>query len=152
MFSQPLTNPIICKNTDGLSFPLNFWKKNFGFYTANGVVDDYEWRGNVQKAEFWALHTSGKKVYDDVLTERQVSNYGKFEIFKDILEKRNEKKLQSIVTCNYTTDAAILEKHKSKSDIEKTFIEFGIRYGNRVYDRLYSDFTVIELQGKSLRK
>ena len=152
MFSQPYGSKILCKNTEGEIYPLSFWKINFGFFTANKVVDDYEWRGNTEKAEFWKLHTSGKKIYDDVLTERQVSNYGKFEIFKDVLEKRNAEKLKSIVTLNYTTDKTIKDKYKEKSPIEISFIEIGLRYGNRVYDRLHSDFTVIELNGKSLRK
>ncbi|MDV7696266.1 hypothetical protein N6B72_04955 [Chryseobacterium soli] len=159
LFSRPLSNPLMIKNKDDLYYPLSYWKHNFNYFDANLVVDDYEWRNGLEKAEFWKKHISGKKnTYDDVLTERQVSNYGKFEIFKDMLEKRNAKQLQTVVNCNYSTDPNLLEKYKdkdgkpTKTRAEITLIEFGIRYGKRVYDRMHSDFTIIELKGKSLRK
>lgn len=159
LFSRPLSNPLMIKNKDDLYYPLSYWKHNFHYFDANLVVDDYEWRNGLEKAEFWKKHISGKKnTYDDVLTERQVSNYGKFEIFKDMLEKRNAKQLQTVINCNYSTDTNLIEKYKdkdkkpTKSRAEITLIEFGIRYGKRVYDRMHSDFTIIELKGKSLRK
>ena len=148
MFSRPLSNPLIIKNRDGLSYPLSFWKIVLRYHTANKVVDDYEWRNTTQKLEFWNKHETGFNIYDDVLTERQVSNYGKFEIFKDVFEKRHDRKLRSIVAVNYSTD----ENIKAETEIERTFIEIGSRYGNRVYDRMFSDFTVLELKGKSLRR
>ncbi|ROI05479.1 hypothetical protein EGI16_03575 [Chryseobacterium sp. G0240] len=159
LFSRPLNKPLLVKNKEEEYYPLALWKRNFNYYDANLVVDDYEWRNGLEKAEFWKKHVSGKNnTYDDVLTERQVSNYGKFEIFKDILEKRNAKQLQTVVNCNYSTDPALLEKYKgkdgqpTKTRAEITLIEFGMRYGKRVYDRMHSDFTIIELKGKSLRK
>lgn len=159
LFSRPLSKPMLIKNKDGDYHPLSLWKHNFHYYDANLVVDDYEWRNGLEKAEFWKKHTSGKKsTYDDVLTERQASNYGKFEIFKDVIEKRNAKQIQTVINCNYSSDPDLLNKYRdkdgklTKSRAEITLIEFGIRYGKRVYDRMHSDFTIIELKGKSLRK
>lgn len=152
MFSRPLSEPIYVKNKEGNFHPLSVWNRNFTMFTANEVVDDYEWRDNTTKAEFWTMHTKGVKVYDDMLTERAVSNYGKFEMFKDVLEKRNAKGLRTVVTCNYTSDAHTLERFKGKELIDITMFEIGIRYGKRVYDRLFSDFNIIELNGKSMRK
>lgn len=152
MFSRSVNDPIYVKNKDGVFYPLSAWNKRFTMFTANDVVDDYEWRDNTNKAEFWLDHTRGVKVYDDMLTERAVSNYGKFEMFKDVLEKRNAKGLRTIVTCNYTSDVQTLERFKGKELIDVTMYEIGIRYGKRVYDRLFSDFNIIELNGKSMRK
>lgn len=154
MFSRPISEPIYIKNKDGELYPLSAWNKGFSMFTANQVVDSYEWRSNTEKAEFWTLHTKGVKFYDDLLTERMVSNYGKFEIFKDVLEKRNDKRLRTVITCNYTSDKNFISQFdgKGKDLLDITMFEMGVRYGKRVYDRLFSDFNIIELSGKSMRK
>ncbi len=70
-------------------------------------------------------------------------NFGKENLFKKILYLRNEKKLKTIITCNYDPSYS--------NDFEKGLDEFGIRYDGRIYDRLFSDFNFIESRGKSLR-
>lgn len=140
LFSQK--SMVHVKDIEGNLEIINRYRMGFKMFSSNLVVDDYEGCNNPdKKLNFWNVHTSGFNLYDDVMTEREVSNYGKFEVFKDILEKRNFKNLKTILTMNYS----------SGTDLDETLTEMGLRYGNRIYDRIYSDFTIIELKGKSLR-
>ncbi len=118
------------------------YKMQFKYFTANQVVEEYESCENPgEKEYFWNRQNKGFTYYDDILTEREASNYGKVEIFKDIFEKRYSDNAKTMISCNYYGDT-----------VETTLAEFGKKYGGRVYDRLFSMFNIIELKGKSLRK
>ncbi len=117
----------------------------FRGYTANNIVSLYENCENAnEKRDFWLRMKVKTAYYDDVKTERIASNYGKANIFKDILEKRYISDLKTHITCNYKVD--------TKNDLEQGLLEFGEKYGGRIYDRLFEMFNIIEFEGKSFRK
>lgn len=116
----------------------------FKGYSTNEVVFMYESCENPsQKKEFNKLMTTGTRFFDDVLTERLASNYGKANIIKDILEERSLKKRRTYITCNYSEE---------NLDLEKGLKQFSVKYGKRIYDRIFSDFNIIKFKGKSRRR
>lgn len=118
---------------------------HFKYYNANTVVDMYEsCKSGDDKKDFWKKIGTRIKCFDDVKTERQASNYGKIELFKDVIEKRYDKGFKTFITCNYHND--------HPNDLQIGLEEFGDRYGGRVYDRLFEMFNVIEFKGGSMRK
>lgn len=124
---------------------MNYKNYSFACYDANDLVNDYEaCEDSVSKDSFWRKLTSGRAYFDDVKTERQASNYGKVNLFKDILERRNARSLITHMTGNYTQDKS--------NDLMEALREYGTKYGSRVYDRLFSDFNIIEFKGKSFRR
>jgi hypothetical protein len=119
-------------------------KTHFRSISAHQVVNEFEKLKNPEEREdFFIKHQRGFRFYDDVKSENDASNYGKENLFKKILYQRNEKRLKTIITCNYNPSFA--------DNFEKGLDEFGIRYDGRIYDRLFSDFNFIEARGKSLR-
>lgn len=117
----------------------------FKYHNANEVVDMYEaCKSGQEKDIFWQKIGTRVKCFDDVKTERQASNYGKIELFKDVIEKRYNKQLKTFITCNY--------HNHHPNDLNLGLQEFGERYGGRVYDRLFEMFNIIEFKGSSLRK
>lgn len=120
--------------------------KTFGFRNMNDVVTDYEQcESHEEKKTFWHYLCKSDCLFDDVKTERNASNYGKVNLFKDILEKRYlNKNIVSHITCNYADDHS--------GNLEIGMDEFGLMYGGRVYDRMSEMFNVIEFKGKSMRQ
>lgn len=122
---------------------LGLFSLKFGYKTANGIIDEYEACENEnEKVQFWQRNTKYLTYFDDVLTERKASNYGKIDIFTELFQKRDAYGSTTLITCNY----------KDGCSLEDSLLEFGARYTGRVYDRLFSMFNVIELKGKSFRK
>jgi len=122
-------------------------KTNITFkgYPANDVITMYEACQNAnEKDVFYKKMNNGTRYFDDILTERIASNYGKNNLFKDIFEIRYEKKMRTYVTCNY--------KDNTSDDLKAGLHQFGEKYGSRVYDRLFSMFNIIEFKGRSFRK
>ena len=117
---------------------------SFRTFNANDVVAMYDaCVGGSEKGHFFNRMNSGTVHFDDVKTERTASNYGKVELFKDIIETRYAKKKKTFITCNYPENAP--------GDLEAALNEFGERYGSRVYDRLFEMFNILEFKGKSFR-
>lgn len=117
----------------------------FKGFAANDVVGLYEkCNDDISKAEFNKKVNFGIRYFDDVKTERQASNYGKVNLFKDILETRYSNKAKTFISCNY--------KEGFEGDLEVALEEFGEKYGGRVYDRLFEMFNIIEFKGTSFRK
>jgi len=136
----------IFRNIKGLSFK---------GYSANDVVTMYErCNDSVTKAELNFKINSGSRFFDDVKTEREVSNYGKVNIFKDIFEIRYSNRItrkndieiinKTHITCNY--------KEGFEGNVKLSIEEFYDRYGARVYDRMFDMFNIIEFKGESFRK
>ncbi len=124
---------------------LQQYLRSFAIYNMNEVVNDYEGCNDQEtKLTFWHRMTSGVCLFDDVKTERDASNYGKANLFKDIIERRYSSGKVTHVTCNYDSS--------HEGNIQAGLDEFGVRYGGRVYDRLFEMFNVIEFNGKSFRK
>jgi hypothetical protein len=121
--------------------------KDYAFKTfnANQVIEMYETAsGYHEKEDFWSQVLKGRCHFDDVKTEREASNYGKANLFKDILERRYDARVKTHISCNYP------ENHPN--DLNRGIQEFGEKYGGRVHDRIFEMFNVIEFKSKSYRK
>lgn len=123
-----------------------YYTRQIRFLSANEVVNLYEGLESVgDKRQFWKRMTEGgAKCFDDIKTERVASNYGKADLFKEIIERRYESKTKTFITCNYHPGYP--------GNIKKGLEEFGEKYGGRVFDRLFEMFNIIEFNGKSFRK
>lgn len=118
---------------------------SFKGYTANNVVVMFEkCKEDSDRDEFEKIMYSGQRYFDDLKTERIASNFGKVNIFKEILEERYSRKLKTFLTTNY--------QDGHPNDLETALFEFADKYGGRVYDRLFEMFNIIEFKGKSFRK
>lgn len=142
MLRYALNNPLGVNDVEGTRQLLGRYKIGFGYHTANDVVKSYESIFNPEEKEaFWSKMSTGMRYFDDVMTENQASNYGKIELFKDILEMRYVTGAKTIISLNYAGNS-----------VDETLDAFGNRYGERIYDRLFEMFNIIELKGGSLRK
>jgi len=135
-----------------LQLALNGCDKSFMSYHAMGIVDEYEACGSPSDKEvFNKKYIKGTfngfkakaKYFDDLKTERDASNYGKINLFKDILEKRYSNHALTHLTCNYDP--------KEEGNLEAGIYEFSAKYGPRVYDRIFSMFNIVEFKGKTFR-
>lgn len=124
------------KNTD----------KSFKGYTTNYSVNHYEASKTNEDAEYFFKDLClGRRYFDDLKTERLVSFYGrKFQLFKDVLETRDANNLITHATINY--------KKGFEGNLQEAINELGEIYGDRVNDRIYKMFNIIEFKGKSFRK
>lgn len=124
------------KNTD----------KSFKGYTTNYAVNHYEASKSSEDAQFFLKDLCrGRRYFDDLKTERMVSFYGrKFQLFKDVFETRDSANLITHATINY--------KKNHEGNLEQAIQEIGEIYGDRVNDRIYKMFNIVEFKGSSFRK
>lgn len=125
---------------------LTLRKINFGFFAMKNtseIVLNYECLDQNEKKDFFNSFTKGKWAFDDLLNEREANNFGKVELFKEILELRCYHKRITHATCNYDP--------KFKDDLKMGLLQFNVKYGGRVYDRLFEMFNIIEFKGNSMR-
>lgn len=103
----------------------------------NDIVQDFNLSESKLKDNVIKYYTRGKYLFDDLGSEVEASNFGKEDIFIRILEHRyNEflnKGTKTFITSNLS------------------FEDIKIRYGERIYDRLYQMFNQIKLRGESRR-
>jgi DNA replication protein DnaC len=138
----------IFKNIDGFAFK---------GYSANEVVTMFEaCSSDIDREEFNKKMYRGTRYFDDLKTERIASNYGKVNLFKEVLEERysrfyptktskeKKRKLKTYITANY--------KDGFPDNMQMALEEFSEKYGERVFDRVFEMFNVIEFKGKSFRK
>ncbi|TDO68777.1 DNA replication protein DnaC [Flavobacterium chryseum] len=117
----------------------------FKSYSANEAVVMFEkCNSDIDRDEFEKVMWRGIKNFDDLKTERIASNYGKVNIFKEILEERYRLKSKTFLICNF--------KEGYEDDLQAAIDELGEKYGGRVWDRVYEMFNIIEFKGKSFRK
>ncbi len=129
----------------------------FKGYSANEVVTMFEKCSTEEdRTAFENIMYRGTKYFDDLKTERIASNYGKVNLFKEILEIRESKfypteseqdpkfKLKTFVTSNF--------KDGFPDEMQIAIDEFEEKYGSRVFDRLFSMFNIIEFKGESFRR
>jgi len=117
----------------------------FRMYLASEVVDNYECCSTQDdKRQFWYLMNKDVIYYDDVKREGIASNYGKANLFKGIIEKREARRLKTYITCNFNEEFP--------NDINAALLEFGEKYESYIFDRLFSAYNIIEFKGKSFRK
>jgi DNA replication protein DnaC len=117
----------------------------FKSFSANEVVTKFEkCSSEIDRDEFEKIMWRGIRNFDDLKTERIASNFGKVNIFKEILEERYRLKSKTFLICNH--------KEGYEDDLQSAIDELGEKYGGRVWDRVYEMFNVIEFKGKSFRK
>ncbi|MEF9476752.1 hypothetical protein OWR28_02415 [Chryseobacterium sp. 1B4] len=148
IFKYARDNAFRIKNKAGEFEQLRWYDIYFSFCTTNDVVSEFEGiKRNEHSGEdyvwdqFWKKHSKGFRYYDDVMTEKVASNFGKVELFKQIFEKRYSNRAKTIISLNYEGES-----------IDSTLEAFAKRYGERNYDRLFEMYNIIELKGESLRK
>ncbi|MCG8182762.1 hypothetical protein [Tenacibaculum piscium] len=116
----------------------------FKFYTSKDLVTKYELCQTAFDKDFFLKDVNRKRMFiDDISSERLASNYGKIDVIEEILSNRYNKNRITFASCNYSNN-----KECAKETIEN----LGVRYGPRIYDRLYEIFNVIEFRGKSYRR
>lgn len=120
----------------------------FKGYSANEAVLMFEKcvgdHSDEMRVEFEKAMYRGDRYFDDLKTERIASNFGKVNIFKEILEERYNRKAKTHITCNF--------KDGFENDVPAAIDEFGEKYGARMYDRMFEMYNIIEFKGKSFRK
>lgn len=117
---------------------------HFRYAGANEMVKEYEKLENpIERDEFYEKYEKGSRFFDDVKAERNASNYGKVNLFEQIFHSRDAKKAKTIITSNFNA--------MHPNNFDKALDEFGEKYGPRVYDRLFSNYNFIVLEGKSFR-
>lgn len=123
---------------------LNFGQHPVRMHNTVDIVEEFESCTNNSRIDVIKKYSKSFRVFDDVKNEREASNFGKVDLFKDILYKRCENyNFRTVILCNYESEF--------NSDIYQAIEGFG-RYGDRNYDRLFEAFNFIELKGKSNRK
>lgn len=117
---------------------------NYKMFSATKVIQEFEKLENQSERNyFYEKHSKGIKCYDDIKSERDASNYGKVNVFKDILIARFENDMKTILTCNFDENFP--------GDYGKALDEFGTKYDGRVYDRIFEMFNIIVVNGTSKR-
>jgi len=149
IFKTADNNRIMVKDKFGTEQILGRYKLSFGLNTSNSVVQEYEAINRCDKESdkeyklhlFAKKHHYGYRYYDDIMSERTASYYGKTELFKEIFEERYSNKAKTMISLNYHDNS-----------LEKTLEMYAQKYGERLYDRFFEMFNIIELKGDSLRK
>ena len=142
MFFNAFKDNISVKLKDNSFINLGHFKLNFGFHSTNGIVREFEsLKSPEERNIFWKKYGNGTRYFDDLTTEHQASNFGKIELFKDILEARYSNKTKTFISLNFHGNS-----------VEETLDFLAEKYGERVYDRLFEMFNIIELKGKSFRE
>lgn len=119
---------------------------NFKTYNTKEVVKMFESitvESELSKRDFDNKMNYGIKMFDDLKSERDASNFGKVNLLAEILEIRYLNKKLTYATMNF--------KQGFEGDLEKAVDEIAEKYGDRVYDRVYEMFNIIEFKGKSFR-
>lgn len=117
---------------------------HFKTISAIKVVNEFEkLETPFEREEFYEKYSKGSRIFDDVKSERIASNFGKVNLFEQIFHSRDANKTKTIITCNFND--------QYPNNFEEALLEFGEKYGPRVYDRLFSNYNFIVLDGKSFR-
>lgn len=149
IFKTAANNRVMIKDKFGTDQILGRYKLSFGFNTSNSVVQEYEAINRTDKEAdkeyklhlFTKKHHYGFRYYDDIMSERTASNYGKLELFKELFEERYSNRAKTMISLNY-----------HNNDLDQTLEMYASKYGERLYDRFFEMFNIIELKGDSLRK
>lgn len=123
----------------------NDWRsKRFLGVSSIQVSQEYEaLKEPLEKEDFFKKYTGFRYFFDDVGHEHVANNYGKKDVFKDIIFERYRKKSLTYVTMNY------IGKNAS---VSSTLQGIGQRYGSHIFDRFFEMFNIIEFKGSSYRK
>lgn len=122
------------------------WNRlRFNCHNANDVVTEFECIERAEyKEEFYKKYSGFRLYFDDFKNEKIASNFGKTELFREIIEKRYNNQAQTLLTMNYEPTKPF--------DLSYALDAIAKRYGEHIYDRLFEMFNIIEFKGKSFRK
>lgn len=143
MFLFSGNNPLGVQDVEENMQYLRRYKLGFKFYNTHEVVQDYHHSAKEHQDIFWKKHKTGLSYYDDLMTEKLA--FGKDELFREILETKYNNDTPVILSMNYS-------QKEDVENLETTLDAYAARYGERLYDRAFSQFNFLELRGKSLRK
>ena len=87
---------------------------------------------------------------DDIMREKDASNFGKNNIFLGVLTNRADRDLISHLTMNYSE--YVVNGETKFKNTEDSLKDIRTRYDGRVHDRLFGNYNIIELTGKSFRR
>ncbi|WP_428067350.1 hypothetical protein [Chryseobacterium gambrini] len=148
MFLFANSNHVGVLDVEGTLQNLSRYKLGFKFFTSHEVVQDFHASAKSgHEKVFYKKHSRGIAYYDDLMTEK--SAFGKDELFSEILEERYTKDCLTMISVNYIGKEVDGEYTEN---LDTTLDAMAKKYGERVYDRSYAMFNMIELTGKSLRK
>lgn len=117
---------------------------HFRYASAIEMVNEFEkLETPLEREEFYEKYNKGSRFFDDVKAERIASNFGKVNLFEQIFHSRDANKVKTITTGNFN--------NQYPNNFDKALDEFGEKYGARVYDRLFSNFNFLVLEGNSFR-
>jgi hypothetical protein len=127
--------------------------KDFRYYPVNRIVSEYEEiNDSAGKEIFNKKYNRGNRCFDDVLSERNASNYGRINVFQDIFLNRYDLSYSDYGKENWITHINCNYRDGYEGDLENALDQFEERYTGRVYDRLFAMFNIIEFSGSSFRK
>lgn len=149
IFKYGSENPLLVKDINGADQLLRRYKLQFKYNSVDEVVRMYEAANRHSKdadrdyylSLFYKRFELGFNAFDDLLSEDLAKNYGSVDIMKKVLSQRYVNKSPGILTMNYYGE-----------DVRSTLNEFKTRYGDRLHDRFYETYNIIELQGVTLRR
>jgi DNA replication protein DnaC len=87
---------------------------------------------------------------DDIMREKDAQNFGKNNIFLNVLTIRADRDYKSHLSMN-PVEIKVNDEITFKNT-EESLQEFRIRYDGRIHDRLFGNYNIIELTGKSFRR
>jgi DNA replication protein DnaC len=109
------------------------------------VVEKYE---DIKTSEdrkfFYQTYTTGTILFDDLNSEKIASNFGHVNIMREILIRRS--------TINQKTYLTLNPFPGFENDLNQSLLNLGENYDQRMVDRLYEMFNIIEFKGKSMRR
>lgn len=121
---------------------------NINRFAYNYTVREVQNFDGMQKPEmkdnFFRKHQKGVRCYDDLLAENVSNNFGKKELFQEILLIRAER--------NLTTHAVINFNKHFPGNVEQAVRQIWTRYGDRVGDRVEKMFYKIVCDWGSFRE
>lgn len=133
---------IKARNDHWKSYP-KWNEKRFTFISAPAVVEEYDsLEGITEKADFYKKYNTFRYCFDDLFRERVGNNFGRVDLFTDILFRRYENKAVTHANMNFL----------NSNSMDDALKEFGRRHGSHIYDRVFAMFNVIEFKGKSKRR
>lgn len=149
IFKYASEKPLYVLDIEDTEQLLGRYNLRFKFNSVDEVVREYEAANRHDKESDRDYHLSlfhrryelGSNGFDDLLSEDLAKNYGSVDIMKKILSERYINRSRTFLTMNYYGQST-----------KETLDEVKLRYGDRIHDRFYEDFNIIELQGGSLRK
>ena len=116
--------------------------------TSTEIVENYNVATKGDLKDLFRPLKSIRQLYiDDIMAEPDAYNFGKNNIFLSVLKNRADKGFITHLTLNYSID-----ENKNFKNLDETLFDFSTRYNGRVYDRIFGNYNIIELKGKSLRK